>query len=80
MIDYLIKTIGRQEFIAIFFFYAMFWSYCLVDSLRSTFKKPKMRWIWIIVIFVTQILGVLTYLIFARFTKHIPTINDFDDD
>jgi hypothetical protein len=80
MIDYLIETLGRQQFIAAFFFYSICWSYCIIDSLRSQFKDPNMKWIWIVIVVLTQVIGVLIYISLSHFTKFVPEVGGFDDD
>jgi hypothetical protein len=49
--------------------YFILWVYCLIDAIRSDFKDPNMKLIWIIVLLFAQGLGPLAYLIMGKGTK-----------
>jgi len=64
----IIQTIGGG--ILIFgLLYALLWMYCLVDSIRSNFKDPNMKMIWILIILFCQVIGPILYLIMGKGTK-----------
>jgi hypothetical protein len=49
--------------------YFILWIYRLIDAIRSDFKDPNMKLIWIIVLLFAQGLGPLAYLIMGKGTK-----------
>jgi hypothetical protein len=49
--------------------YALLWMYCLVDSIRSNFKDPNMKMIWIRIILFGQVIRPDLYLIMGKGTK-----------
>lgn len=49
--------------------YLVLWLYCLIDILRSNFKDPNMKLIWILIILFAQVLGPIIYLILGRNSK-----------
>ncbi len=49
--------------------YAILWVYCLVDILRSEFKDPNMKIIWIVILLFAQGIGPLVYLAMGKSTK-----------
>ncbi|GAB3227371.1 PLDc_N domain-containing protein [Algoriphagus aestuariicola] len=49
--------------------YFVLWVYCLVDIIRSDFRDPNMKLIWIVVLLLGQGVGPLIYLILGRGTK-----------
>jgi membrane protein DedA with SNARE-associated domain len=56
---------------AISFVYLILMIYSLVDVIRSEFKDPKMKLIWIIIILFAQLIGTLVYLILGKSTKSL---------
>lgn len=56
-------------FILLSIAYFILWIYCLIDAIRSNFKDPNMKLIWIIVLLFAQGLGPLVYLIMGKGTK-----------
>ncbi|WP_073571711.1 PLDc N-terminal domain-containing protein [Algoriphagus zhangzhouensis] len=46
--------------------YLIFWVYCLVDILRSNFKDPNMKLIWILIILFAQLIGPIIYLVIGK--------------
>jgi len=53
------------------FIYLILMIYCLVDVIRSEFKDPNMKLIWIIIILLAQLIGTLVYLILGKSTKSL---------
>lgn len=49
--------------------YFILWIYCLIDAIRSNFKDPNMKLIWIIVLIFAHGLGPIAYLILAKDSK-----------
>lgn len=49
--------------------YGILWLYSLVDILRSDFKDPNMKIIWIVIILFAQVIGPIVYLAMGRSTK-----------
>ncbi len=49
--------------------YLVFWIYCLVDVLRSEFKDPNMKLIWILILLFAHGLGPIVYLILGKGSK-----------
>lgn len=43
--------------------YVVFWVYCLVDVLRSEFKDPNMKLIWVLILIFAQGLGPIIYIL-----------------
>ncbi|AYL97538.1 PLDc N-terminal domain-containing protein [Mucilaginibacter celer] len=43
--------------------------YCLIDIIRSTFKDPTNKIIWIIVVILMPCLGSVLYLVIGRGSK-----------
>lgn len=46
--------------------YLILWVYCLVDILRSNFKDPNMKLIWILIILFAQLIGPIIYLVIGK--------------
>jgi hypothetical protein len=53
------------------FIYLILMIYSLVDVIRSEFKDPNMKLIWIIIILFAQLIGTLVYLILGKSTKSL---------
>ena len=49
--------------------YTILWIYCLVDILRSEFKDPTMKIIWIVILLFAQGIGPIVYLAMGKSTK-----------
>ena len=49
--------------------YFILWVYCLVDAIRSNFKDPNMKLIWIVILLFAHGLGPIAYLILGRGSK-----------
>ncbi len=49
--------------------YAILWIYCLVDIIRSEFKDPNMKIIWIVILLFAQGIGPIVYLVLGKSTK-----------
>lgn len=49
--------------------YFILWVYCLVDAIRSNFKDPNMKLIWIIILLFAHGLGPIAYLILGKDSK-----------
>jgi len=45
--------------------------YCIVDVIKSEFKDPSMKLIWILIILFAQLIGTLVYLILGKSTKSL---------
>lgn len=56
---------------ALSFIYLILMIYCLVDVIRSEFKDPNMKLIWIIIILLAQLIGTLVYLVIGKSTKKL---------
>jgi hypothetical protein len=52
-----------------FLIYLGFWVYALFDSLRSDFRGPHQKLIWVILIIFTPVIGTFLYLSISRRTK-----------
>ncbi len=67
-----VQNMGGGVLILFFLFsvaYFILWVYCLIDAIRSNFKDPNMKLIWIIVLLFAQGLGPIAYLIMGKGTK-----------
>tara|TARA_R110002051_G_scaffold156718_1_gene228435 strand:- start:165 stop:395 length:231 start_codon:yes stop_codon:yes gene_type:complete len=66
-----IQNIGGGSIIFFLFglIYFILWIYCLVDILRSEFKDPNMKIIWVVVILFAQVIGPIVYLGMGKSTK-----------
>ncbi|WP_394335574.1 PLDc N-terminal domain-containing protein [Algoriphagus formosus] len=56
-------------FIILFLFsilYFIFWVYCLVDVIRSEFKDPNMKIVWVLILVFAQGIGPIVYLILGK--------------
>lgn len=49
--------------------YGILWLYSLVDILRSEFKDPNMKIIWIVILLFAQGIGPIVYLAMGKSTK-----------
>lgn len=49
--------------------YFILWVYCLIDAIRSNFKDPNMKLIWIIILLFAHGLGPIAYLILGKDSK-----------
>lgn len=61
-------------FIILFLFsilYFIFWVYCLVDVIRSEFKDPNMKLIWVLILVFAQGIGPIIYLIIGNSGKKL---------
>jgi hypothetical protein len=56
---------------ALSFLYLILMIYCLVDVIRSDFKDPNMKLIWILIILFAQLIGTLVYLVIGKSTKKL---------
>ena len=45
--------------------------YCIVDVIKSEFKDPSLKLIWILIILFAQLIGTLVYLILGKSTKSL---------
>lgn len=57
-------------FLLVGLLYTILWIYCLVDILRSEFKDPNMKLIWIVILLFAQGIGPIIYLILGKNTKN----------
>jgi hypothetical protein len=65
-----IQNIGGGTIFLLFgLIYSILWIYCLVDIIRSEFKDPNMKIIWIVIILFAQVIGAIVYLAMGRSTK-----------
>ena len=53
------------------FIYLILMIYSLIDIIRSEFKDPNMKFIWIIIILFAQLIGTLVYLVIGKSTKKL---------
>lgn len=53
------------------FIYLILMIYSLIDIIRSEFKDPNMKLIWIIIILFAQLIGTLVYLVIGKSTKKL---------
>lgn len=65
-----IQNIGGASILLVLI-YGVLWIYCLVDIIRSDFKDPNMKIIWIVVILFAQVIGPIVYLVMRKSTKSI---------
>jgi len=74
MIISFVQNIGGS-FLIIFsiisFMYLILMIYCLIDTIKSEFKDPNMKLIWIIIILFAQLIGTLVYLVIGKSTKKL---------
>jgi hypothetical protein len=49
--------------------YFILWVYCLIDVLRSDFKDPNMKLIWVLILLFVHIMGPLAYLFLGKNSK-----------
>ncbi|WP_339875267.1 PLD nuclease N-terminal domain-containing protein [uncultured Algoriphagus sp.] len=63
-----IQNIGGASILLVLI-YGVLWIYCLVDIIRSDFKDPNMKIIWIVVILFAQVIGPIVYLAMRKSTK-----------
>lgn len=49
--------------------YFILWVYCLVDAIRSDFKDPNMKLIWIVILLFAHGFGPIAYLILGKGSK-----------
>ena len=66
-----IQNMGGGSIIFLFLglLYTILWIYCLVDILRSDFKDPNMKIIWVVILLFAQGIGPLVYLVMGKSTK-----------
>lgn len=64
-----IHNMGGGAFLIFGLFYLVIWVYCLVDILKSNYKDPNMKLIWIIILLFAQVIGALVYLAIGKSTK-----------
>ncbi|WP_232424844.1 PLDc N-terminal domain-containing protein [Algoriphagus resistens] len=67
-----IQNMGGGSIVVFLLFgilYTILWIYCLVDILRSEFKDPNMKLIWIVILLFAQGIGPIIYLILGKSTK-----------
>lgn len=64
-----VQNIGAGPFIIFSVVYFTVWVYCLVDIVRSNFKDPNMKMIWIVIIVFAQFFGPIIYLAMGKSTK-----------
>lgn len=64
-----IQNIGGGSILLFGLLYLIFWVYCLVDILRSDFKDPNMKLIWILIILFAQLIGPIIYLVIGKNSK-----------
>lgn len=64
-----VQNIGAGPFIIFSLVYFAVWIYCLVDIVRSNFKDPNMKMIWIVIIVFAQFFGPIIYLAMGKSTK-----------
>ncbi len=58
-------------FLIISLLYIILMIYALVDAIKSEFKDPNMKVIWIIVILFAQLIGTLVYLVLSKSSKKL---------
>lgn len=56
-------------FLLISIAYFIFWVYCLIDVIRSDFKDPNMKLVWVVVLLFAHGLGPIAYLIIGKGSK-----------
>lgn len=49
--------------------YFILWAYCLIDAIRSNYKDPNMKLIWIVILLFAHGLGPIAYLILGKGSK-----------
>lgn len=49
--------------------YIILWIYCLIDIIRSEFKDPNMKLIWVLIILFAHVVGPIAYLVLGKSTK-----------
>jgi hypothetical protein len=71
MIHSFIEKFGAVPFVVFVTFYSVFWSYCFLNIYRTSFKNPRAKFIWFLVIVFIQIFGPILYLIFGKRSKQV---------
>lgn len=61
-----IQNMGGGSILLFGLLYLIFWVYCLVDILKSNFKDPNMKLIWILIILFAQLIGPIIYLVIGK--------------
>lgn len=61
-----IQNLGGGPMLVFGLLYLILWVYCLVDILRSNFKDPNMKLIWILIILFAQLIGPIIYLVIGK--------------
>ncbi|WP_084421365.1 PLDc N-terminal domain-containing protein [Algoriphagus vanfongensis] len=74
MMNYLnfIQNMGGGSIIVLFLIgilYFGLWLYCIVDVIRSDFRDPNMKLIWILILIFVQFIGSIIYLAVGKTTK-----------
>ncbi|WP_296698490.1 PLD nuclease N-terminal domain-containing protein [Algoriphagus sp.] len=67
-----IQNMGGGIILVLWFFsllYIILWIYCLVDIVRSEYKDPSMKLVWLLIILFAQVIGPIVYLIMGKGTK-----------
>lgn len=67
-----VQNLGGSSIMIFFLFgviYTVLWIYCLVDVIRSEFKDPNMKIIWIVILLFAQGIGPIVYLVLRKSTK-----------
>ena len=52
----------------------VFWAWMLVDAVRNRGLAENERIVWVVVIAITQVIGALLYLIFARSKQNLAPV------
>lgn len=67
-----VQNLGGGAIIILLLFalaYFILWVYCLIDAIRSDFKDPNMKLIWVIILLFAHGLGPIAYLILGKGSK-----------
>lgn len=49
--------------------YFILWVYCLIDAIRSDFKDPNMKLIWVVILLFAHGFGPIAYLVLGKGSK-----------
>jgi len=67
--EVLIPSLGLLFILAIIGVAALLWLFALIDILRSEFRNPNDKLLWVVVVFFFPFLGAVLYFIIGRNNK-----------
>lgn len=76
------KTYDKMEVMFSFFFFTLFigatvlWIWCIIDIIRSEFRRDNDRILWLLLVLLVPVIGTILYIIMGRDLKE----EDFPDE